>query len=158
MKRAIILLFTCIFGLSCKKAPPEYPDLMTGDTAVFVGSWEWKSSDHYYGNCINMSFYEMITPMSSGQSKKLVIAPIGVLNYLVNDSIKASYELFSSGFYPSSFCQLSNNYRFEFYLNNNKETRLRGCVSADSMIITNGFLYEDYEEGCETYTSYLIKQ
>lgn len=160
MKHIVRISILIALFASCKKDPPvEQPDFLTGDTSVFAGSWLWQYSEHGYGYCQNQVLNEVITPASANMTNELIFSPNGLMRHIKSGTTQNDFGIFFYTFGELPSCNYLGSYdRFSIWLNNDIEHQIAGCIKNDTLIINNGFLYEDYDSGCEDYLSYFTKQ
>jgi len=157
--RKILILLFCVY-LICGCRKEEIPfvqyentqaDQLTGDTSIFVGVWNWKFTDHYYGWCQNESNYEFLDPVSEQIQFKLEFFENGFLRYYYNDSIHSNYRI--SFKYIDFGASL-----FSINLDGFEQLNLSGYNYGDTMICNvPGFIFYP-NIGCEEYYNYFIKQ
>lgn len=164
--RKILILLFCVYLIyGCKKEEIPFAqyestnvDILTGDTAIFVGTWSWVYSDHYYGWCDNENNYELLTPITENCEFEIKFYKSGYLSYHKNDSLKSQYRTSFQYFDFNSLNACGGNYiQFNIDLDGFEDLNLGGCISNDTlMCFAPGFLF--YEKmGCETYHSWFTK-
>jgi len=146
---------------SCKKE--NYPiekNQLSGDTAIFIGTWEWIYSDHDYGWCEQQSYYEYLDSINTGISFSIAFNSNGIVSFRKNQELISEQRVIFNFFETQSQnCMLSAANPFHIYLNNNSKLYLTGCLNPDTMRLSGacGFLF-DPESGCENYQNYFLKQ
>ncbi|MBL7899372.1 MAG: hypothetical protein JNJ99_12615 [Crocinitomicaceae bacterium] len=154
----IVVIFMAF--VSCNKIPPSDKIEFKEDTTIFVGTWNWIYSDHYYNWCDPPSSYELLNPLNQSIEFKFEILKTGQFKSYRNEALISRYDLEISHFYIFENAQLQNSYIYGFYLNGNKNLYLSGLINSDT-IMTNcfpGFIFKEEENGCGVYSNYFKKQ
>ncbi|NOQ75580.1 MAG: hypothetical protein GQ574_26455 [Crocinitomix sp.] len=155
MKKSFILIAFSLLLFSCKK------DKLEDGKEIFIGKWVWYETSHNYGYCDGDSFFEILTPVIENANYSMIFSNKGLVRFYENDQELRKDRVVLGNF--GSFCATGfESYEsFDIYLNNEQKdptSRLYGCVNADTIVLIRGFPYENFEEGCESYTSYFVKQ
>ena len=144
MKKLIIILVLILSFQACKK------DKLIGDKEILIGKWEWIYTEHDYGWCDGDSFIETIVPEDNNYS--ILFSKKGTIKFFKGENITSKKRIVFQSFKPEGI------YEFWFFikLNNNENDILRGGFINDTLVLANFPL--DPIIGCESYTSYFIKQ
>ncbi len=153
MKILIQIISITILFSSCTK------DKLKGDREILIGKWTWIYSDHNYGWCNNMSFYDLKNPASVNQTFDIEFEKKGKVKLFENDNVKDENRVVFHNFQKDSENNfISKSFFYSIYLDNESENELYGHVNSDTLVILNsGFPFYG-KKGCEFYWSYFIKQ
>lgn len=157
--------FFILLFCSCRKDqviidPPVIvePNSIVGDTTILVGSWKWLDSEHTYNWCYGSTLNEVLDSTTESANYKIEILQKGQVNFYQNTQIVANWDIYFASFGGPGCNTWSGTIDFEFDLDNMVDNNLNGCVNQDSLIITAGFPFENYEEECEYYLSYFKRE
>ena len=158
MIRSSLILGFSILGLlfSCNKK-----DRLEGDKAQFIGAWKWINSTHYFGWCDGESSSNILTPITEDINFSMVFEEKGTVQFKQNDIILEEKRIIFNIFGDVPCNHLTTGTSFSIHLDNdsdNLENSFQGCVNEDSIVVSTGFPYSNYEEGCERYISIFIRE
>lgn len=147
---------------SCEKKQIEFvkyentsKDILSGDTAIFVGTWNWIYSDHEYGWCDNQNYYEYLNPSAESTSFNIRFYEQGFLNYFKNDTLINHFRI---SFQYFDFINQSNCNHFAIDMDGFDDLSFSGCIESDTLkCYAPGFLFFE-EAGCEQYINYFVKE
>jgi hypothetical protein len=149
MKYVIYIIVICVITLSCKK------DKLIDEKSVFVGKWEWVNTEHSYGWCDGDDFEEIITPTSSGNNYSMVFHEKGKVDFYESGTLTETHRMVFKTFNPTSHPNL-----FVVLLDNNDEDlsyQFSGYIFNDTIQLSRGFPFANFEEGCENYWTLFVK-
>ena len=143
--------------ISCKKKQPHE---LTGEKAIFVGTWNWVYSTHRHNYCDGGGVVtDTLTPVSVGHNFTIHFFEEGQLNYFQDEELIRTNNVFLSEFGESITCSDINSMRFSISYEPDKEGELNGCIRKDTIraISFEDFLFP-YTPGCEDYHNYFVKE
>lgn len=168
MVREVFVVIWCItlIFVSCRKDSPVVdppipnpPDMLTGDTAILVGSWKWLYTEHTFNWCYGPTLYEVLDSVSESTQYSIEIFQNGLAKTYSNSAEMASYGIYFVIFGDPYVCYyLSGAERFSIDFDENPNVELDGCVNDDTMMVFRGFPFFNYDDPCESYHSYFIRQ
>lgn len=160
----ILITLVFLFAVACRKDDPiieppiiDYPDSLTGDTAILVGTWKWQYTEHQFNWCYGPTLYEVLDSATESTSYSIEIFENGIARTYSNSQQLDEYEIYFDAF--GLYCHEFNDSNL-FYAKFNQSEVLPfiGCVKPDTLRVVYGFPFFNYEEGCEDYISYFIRQ
>ncbi len=154
------IFFIGICTESCKKDYPSEKNSLSGDTSIFVGTWNWIYTNHDCGFCQNQYFQDQYTPATESTMFSLVFVSSGIVCFYKQDTLISEHRIIFNKFnLEPEHCMIYNAHSFHVYLDGNGKTSLAGCINQDTMRLSlaSGFLFNP-ESGCEIYQNYFLKQ
>lgn len=155
MTKYLFLLFFVVIFCGCKK------DRLKDEKEVFIGKWQWVYSEADLFLCDGFPSYDdTLTPQSESANYSLEFEKKGKVQLYKDDQLMASYRVVFKVFGGPYYSCYVNYTGFEIALDNYEGSDVNyligGCVNADSLIIKNGFPF--YDDGCNFYTNYFVKE
>jgi len=151
-----ICLLSFIF--SCKKKQPHE---LTGDKAIFVGTWYWVYSTHTYDYCDGSGTIttDTLDPETENHEFKIIFKEEGEVTYYQDGTLIEQYYIFFKEFGETVICSSINSKRFSIAYSYEGEGILNGCINQDTLraIPFEDFLFP-YTPGCEGYQNYFVKE
>lgn len=164
--KQLLIFPILLFLVACKKETLTFPTPesdektnLTGDTAIFIGVWDWLYTEHKYGWCEGENYLENLSPLTEAQNFSIQFYENGVMFYYKNDSLIAEHRVTFDYFdINSSSCFIADAKQFNLKVDGNPNLNFSGCVSQDTLKCAfPGFIFRS-EPGCESYANYFIKQ
>jgi len=154
MRIKLLIVVAILLVFSCKK------DRIKDEYSNLVGTWKWTFSSHIFGWCDDWEQSETLTPENQETSFKMEIYEKGIIKYYQENEYLGKDRVVFSKYGVNECDYLIDGVTFGIYLNNDKEPSgsFNGCMNADSIILYEGFPYDIYEIGCESYVSYFVRE
>jgi hypothetical protein len=149
----ILLIGVIFFIFSCKKEKLE------GDKEIFIGKWNWIYTTHIHSFCdSDPNYTDILNPESEDAKYSMKFFENGIVKYYENEKYLGRDRLIFKIFNLSECGE--GYYKFFINLDNKDELNkyFEGCISQDSLISIGGFPFDQFEYGCEVYTSYFVKE
>jgi len=154
----IILFLISIFVITaCKKNKPHE---LTGNKAIFVGTWHWVYSTHRHNYCDGGDVVtDTLTPETEGHNFKIIFDEKGNLIYLQDEVKLQDYSIYFTQFNDTGVCLFSSGTKFGIAYTYEGTSELFGCVSHDSLWTKpfKEFLFP-FTPGCEEYNNFFVKE
>jgi len=153
------VLAVCLlsFIFSCKKKQPHE---LTGDKAIFVGTWHWMYSTHRHNYCEGGDVVtDTLTPESEGHFFDIIIEEEASIRFFQDNTFIAEHDIFVNNYSESISCTISNSKKFNLSYSYDSDSKFNGCINSDTIksIHFDEFLFP-YTPGCEEYHNYFVKE
>jgi hypothetical protein len=154
MKKLLLILVLIGLVYSCKKEKLE------GDKEIFIGKWKWIYTTHIHSFCdSDPNYTDILNPESEGAKYSMKFFENGIVKYYENENYLGRDRMIFEYFLGEG-CDVGY-FKFSVFLDNDDENTAKsfdGCISNDSLILIRGFPFDQFEYGCEVYTSYFVKE
>lgn len=150
-------IIASLFVLAAVLCACNKKDKLEGDKALFIGEWKWEQSIHYHGWCDDANTSDTLTPITESNDYFMVIEEKGIVQFRENNVILEEMMMGFNIFGDIPCDDLKNGITFSIHLDNDGDNTFEGSVNNDSIIVSTGFPYSSYHEGCERYISIFTK-
>ena len=158
MKVALFLISIFVIAACKKKQPHE----LTGEKAIFVGTWHWVYSTHRHNYCDGGDVVtDTLTPETENHTFKIELIKEGIIKYYQDNEMFEEQSTFITTFEESIACSsLSGSIAFGIAFSYDADNgNISGCINNDTI---RAYPFDDflfpYTPGCEGYRNYFVKE
>lgn len=149
------LIVTIVFLFSCKK------DILKDDKEIFIGNWIWIYSDADIDICEDFPQYDVVlNPDNQNHNYEIEFLKKGKVHFYKDGELINHHRVVFNAFGPPYSCSDTGRTFFAINLDNDPGTSavkgLEGCIGKDTLSVGIGFPF--YDDGCNFYTNYFVKE